>query len=759
MQELPDLRIFILGIALWLGSASYSFWNFYSFLLIGLLAVFFYWKLRSFALMLVVCLLLGSGGVALREVALSQNVVSHLARNHAKVEILGSVTSDPVIGHSKVIGSHILSPSTSFLVRSISITSGLEKYSTRIPIRVFTRNNHSFVPGEVIDLSGTLSLSKDRKVAANLQSNGQVLRVRQAPWYQSLAGSIRSNFRKVDQRLVGDSGALIPGLVIGDTSLENQDFANQMKRVGLTHLTAVSGENFAIVAGFLLWLMQWILSSYRKRLIVTGIFLAGFIILVRPSPSVLRASVMTAALLMARARGERSSPIASLGLAIGLLLLFDPFQSVDPGFALSVAATAGILILAPKLEAKFELGRWGAMLAIPIAATIFCTPIIIGMTGQVSLISIPANLLVGAVVGPITIIGFVAALISGFLPGIAFLLLKVVNPISEWVVLIARYLSKFPVLQIPKSLLGAGFFLLVVLLFRRSRKILLILVLTLSVTFYAIHAFTWPIKDWIFANCDVGQGDGAAINLGDGKAIVLDTGPDPTLMDRCLKNLGITSIPLLVLTHFHADHVMGLSGAMHNRKVGQVWVSNLNEPFIEYQMTKKLLSGLPTEVVHQGEAVEFATTKRRIRIQVLWPLETVQKFSALPGDGSTINNASIALLITINNFTIFAGGDIEPEAQQAVLESGLVKKVDVLKVSHHGSAYQYLPLLDALAPRIAVISVGTGNSYGHPSPQTISALRARGIVVLRTDTDGAVAIDPSFRIRTKKRDWWQISWG
>ena len=181
MQELPDLRIFILGLALWLGSASYSLWNFYSFLLIGLLAAFFYWKLRSFALVLVVSLLLGSGGVALREVALSQNVVSHLARNHAKVEILGSVTSDPVIGHSKVIGSHILSPSTSFLVRSISITSGLEKYSTRIPIRVFTRNNHSFVPGEVIDLSGTLSLSKDRKVAANLQSNGQVLRVRQAP--------------------------------------------------------------------------------------------------------------------------------------------------------------------------------------------------------------------------------------------------------------------------------------------------------------------------------------------------------------------------------------------------------------------------------------------------------------------------------------------------------------------------------------------------------------------------------------------------
>ena len=158
-------------------------------------------------------------------------------------------------------------------------------------------------------------------------------------------------------------------------------------------------------------------------------------------------------------------------------------------------------------------------------------------------------------------------------------------------------------------------------------------------------------------------------------------------------------------------------------------------------------------------SVDFDAPGEHIHILVLWPLESVTKFAALPGDGSTINNASIALTITINNFRIFAGGDIEPEAQQAVLESGLVSKVDLLKVSHHGSAYQYLPLMDALSPRLAVISVGKGNSYGHPSPQTISTLRSRGIVVLRTDVDGAVAIDPALRIRTRKREWWQISWG
>ncbi|MEI6649628.1 MAG: ComEC/Rec2 family competence protein, partial [Actinomycetes bacterium] len=679
--------------------------------------------------------------------------------NHLKVDVVASVRTDPVLGQSRVIGSHILAPTKSFLIRTISIDSDGLRYSTRIPMRVFTRSKTPLLPGEVIALSGALSLSKDRKFAANLQSNGQIQLIRAAPWYQQLAGSIRRHFREVNKRLTGDSGALIPGLVIGDTSLENQGFVSQMKRVGLTHLTAVSGENFAIVAGFLLWVMQWLVRSYRKRIIVTGIFLAGFIVLVRPSPSVLRASVMTAVLLIARSRGERSSPLPALGLAIAVLLLFDPFQSVDPGFALSVSATAGILILAPVIEEKLESRRWVSLLSIPLSATIFCTPIIIGMTGQLSLMSIPANLLVGTVVGPITVVGFVSALIAWPIPGVAFLLVKLINPISEWVVLVARFLSKVPVLVVPKSFMGAGIFLIGLWIFFRKRKAFFVLGLVIALISYSIHAFTWPGRDWVFVNCDVGQGDGAVINLGAGQGIVLDTGPDPTLMDRCLAQLGITKIALLVLTHFHADHVMGLAGVLHGRKVGHVWVSNLNQPLVEYQLTLHLLNGLPLTVVHQGQSVDFDAPGEHIHILVLWPLESVTKFAALPGDGSTINNASIALTITINNFRIFAGGDIEPEAQQAVLESGLVSKVDLLKVSHHGSAYQYLPLMDALSPRLAVISVGKGNSYGHPSPQTISTLRSRGIVVLRTDVDGAVAIDPALRIRTRKREWWQISWG
>jgi competence protein ComEC len=110
-------------------------------------------------------------------------------------------------------------------------------------------------------------------------------------------------------------------------------------------------------------------------------------------------------------------------------------------------------------------------------------------------------------------------------------------------------------------------------------------------------------------------------------------------------------------------------------------------------------------------------------------------------------------------FRLFAGGDVEPGVQELIFQNAGLEKVDVLKVSHHGSAYQYLPLMDLLHPRLALISVGAGNSYGHPSPRTIAALLAVGSQVYRTDRDGALAVSSSFKIRTIKRDWWRISWG
>ena len=235
--------------------------------------------------------------------------------------------------------------------------------------------------------------SREKRSAA-LVFASNIEKLREPKPLFAISQTIRKNFRESSARIGGDAGALIPGLVIGDTANETLVFAGEMKRVGLTHLTAVSGENFAIVASFIGWFLSRIIPKLKVRLVITAIFLVLFVFLVRPSPSVIRAGAMAAISLLSLGKGIRVPPLASIGAAVGLILLIDPWQSIDPGFALSAGATAGIILLAPKLKLPQTI-------AIPVAATIFCTPVIIALSGTLSLVSIPANLLVSPLVAQI----------------------------------------------------------------------------------------------------------------------------------------------------------------------------------------------------------------------------------------------------------------------------------------------------------------------------------------------------------------------
>ena len=618
------------------------------------------------------------------------------------------------------------------------------------------------IPGEKFTVTGVAFPTAERRVAALIATTGNFRKLSQANYLQRVSAKIRDAFRKSAISVGGAGGALIPGLVIGDTSLEEPTFAVNMRRVGLSHLTAVSGANFAIIAAFLLWLSQWVFKRVRSRLILTSLVLIGFIFLVRPSPSVLRASVMSAVILIAKARGIKADSIPSLGLAIAFLILMDPFQAIDPGFALSVAATAGILLLAPKLETylgeKFGHEKFAELIAIPLSATIMCTPVILAISGLFSLVSIPANILAEPVVAPITVIGFIAAIVSPITPGISHLLLVLIKPLAQLIVWISNFASGLPVLILPKSYLGAGIALLVIALVKLRKWFALSLLLVAAILVIALPG-RWPGANWSVANCNVGQGDGLAINLGNHEALVIDVGPDSKLMDKCLKDLRIERIPLLVLSHFHADHVHGLDGVLSGRKVSSVWVSNFDQPKSERDTAVLLMGNIPIHQATTGEVVRFQSAKGQVEIQVLWPSKVQSNFDVLPGDGSAINNSSIALVITVGNLRIFSAGDLEPQAQAAMLALTKIAPVDIYKVSHHGSSFQYLPLLSALHPKIALISVGAGNSYGHPAASTVNALQSIGATVLRTDQDGALSVDGALKIRTKRNDWWNISWG
>ena len=627
--------------------------------------------------------------MSIRVAALESSAIQKY-RNRS-TEVLLQITTDPTRVAPKIMGTAFAPTSFSFIGQAIEVD---QRYRLRIPVRVIasTRSVDGLLPGQTIRVSAKVLASKEKRVAALLIVSHRVDVVTPPSLWAKSLSKIRLGLREATG--TGDAGALIPGMVIGDVSKQSVDFKNDMRRSGLTHLVAVSGANFAIVSSFVLWGMQFIFRRMNYRLIATAISLTAFISLVRPSPSVLRAAAMAAVLLFAHGTRKGQDSLPALGFAIAAVVIADPFQARDPGFALSVLATAGLLLFAPKIKPQF--------LAPPIAAMAFCAPVIVAISGYISPMSIVANLLAAPAVTPITIVGFIAALISPVAQPISYLLIFLVKPFAAWIAWVARWSAQFPVLTLKTGLYGFICVALIIaaIYFGRKKFIAVFLVVIIAISWLQ----RFPAGDWQVANCDIGQGDSMVINLHHHRAIVIDVGPDPQSEDRCLHQLGIKEIPLLILTHIHADHVGGLSGAKKHRKIGATWFGN----------------------IHAGAHAHIED----IDIDVLWPLAT--DFDGNP------NNASIAAIIRSPDFTLFAAGDIEPPVQAQLISR--IGKVDIYKVAHHGSRYQDRTLMRELSPAIAVISVGKGNSYGHPAASTVSALTSLGAKVLRTDVDGAVAI-------------------
>ena len=692
--------------------------------------------------------------MSLRQQSLENSAIRQF--NGSSIDLIAQVVTDPTKSARKVYGSTFAPQNYTFLARAIHVEGELGKFDLRIPIRIITQDSHSYslLPGQSFSARARVIRSDEARVAVLALLEGDITVLTPASRVARTLGSIRTGLREISGD--GDSGALIPGMVLGDTSKQSAQFKESMKRSGLTHLVAVSGANFAIVSGFVLWLMQFLVRKLRWRLGATALTLIAFIALVRPSPSVLRAAAMAAVLLLAQGSGRARDSLPALGFAMGAVVIADPWQSRDAGFALSVMATAGLLLFAPKIVTFFTRyvpKLFAEALAPPIAATLFCSPILVALSGYISPISVVANLLAAPVVAPITILGFIAALLAPIVPFVSGILISIIRYPAAFIGAVAEWASHFPVLSLGVGMQGFIRIILIIAIAISMRiflqpifrkVILFFLILLLAMTW--IHRF--PSGDWQVAQCDVGQGDSLVLNLGSRRAIVIDVGPDSAAEDRCLRQLGIEEISLLILTHFHADHVQGLEGAMNGRKIDQVWVSTNSQPLSESTRVDELIGDIPKITVHQGMRTVI---QGDISISILWPEISMRAFDSLPGDGSAINNSSIALLVETPHYSLFAAGDIEPPVQIQI--APLLRPVDIYKVSHHGSKYQDETLMKILKPQVAIISVGAGNSYGHPALSTMAALRQGGARVVRTDRDGAIALtarEHKISIRTSK---------
>jgi competence protein ComEC len=248
----------------------------------------------------------------------------------------------------------------------------------------------------------------------------------------------------------------------------------------------------------------------------------------------------------------------------------------------------------------------------------------------------------------------------------------------------------------------------------------------------------------VLVACDVGQGDGLAVRTGRRTAIVVDSGPDPAPMRGCLDRLGITEVPLLIITHFHADHVAGLVGVLQHRRVGQMWVSPLASPATLAAVLRRQAQqrGIPVGAPSAGTRASVGDAV----LLVLGPVdhyvatEPNASFTPEEGESSKENDSSLVIMVELAGLRLLLTGDVEPPGQQAILNTGADLRADVLKIPHHGSARQDPEFIAATHARVAIASAGVDNDYGHPAPRTVQLVRSLGMTLLRTDQNGSVAV-------------------
>jgi competence protein ComEC len=338
--------------------------------------------------------------------------LARLAERRAEVDVVARLVRDPVPTTTQAGARLTITDAT---VTSI-LDGGWHRGGGPVLVLSYGSGWDGLLPGQRVEVVGRLAPPRrGDDVAAVLDARAPPVLIGHPPLWQRAAGRIRAGLRSACRGLPPDLRGLVPGLVDGDVSAEPSTLTTDMRTTGLTHLQAVSGENVSLVLGVVLALARRIGLRRRSRIAVSVLALLAFVVLARPSPSVLRAAVMGGVVLLALSLGRRLVPTRALAFAVLVLVAIDPFLARSVGFVLSVAATAAILLIAPswtdRLAARMPRPVATAI-AVPAAAQLACTPILVLVFGQLTPYAIPANLLAAPAVAPATIVGVLAAVVA-----------------------------------------------------------------------------------------------------------------------------------------------------------------------------------------------------------------------------------------------------------------------------------------------------------------------------------------------------------
>jgi competence protein ComEC len=544
--------------------------------------------------------------------------------------------------------------------------------------------------------------------------------------------------------LTGERRAVVAGVVLGEDEGLDAGLQDSFRAAGLYHLLAVSGQNIAyVVVGVLL--LAWTLGLPRWAGEAAAILaVAGYVAAVGWQPSVVRAGVagVLASLAWLAARPRDRWYFLLVGAAV--LLAWSPLSLLDPGFQLSFAAVAAIFVLVPRLGRRLEgyplPRRLAEAVAVSAACGVVTAPILWLHFGAVPVYSVVSNALAEPAVAPLLGLALMAAAVHPVLPAASAALAWLDGWLAAYLAWCARTVGGLPFAQVSSvtavgMLAAAGAVIWVTLRLRAPRGPRL---LALAAT---VLAFTcaWQLRPQARANAppsglritflDVGQGDSALLQA-PGGAVLVDEGPPEAHVARQLHDLGVDRLDAVVLTHPQRDHVGGAADVL-----SRLTVSTIIDPAIPSSSADEAAARAEARarrvrlvVAREGEVFSLG----KLRFRVLWP-DSAGTLGADP------NQYAVVLLASYGQVDALLTADAESDVTLPLDPPA----VEILKVAHHGSDDSGLEeLLERIRPRIAVVSVGRGNDYGHPTPETMGTLRAfPGLAVYRTDEDGRVVVE------------------
>jgi competence protein ComEC len=557
----------------------------------------------------------------------------------------------------------------------------------------------------------------------------------------------------VGRGATGVRRSIVLGVVLGEDEGLPADVQDDFRASGLYHLLAVSGQNVAFLAVGIYglgWLLR--LSRSVRELSVVAV-IALYVLAVGWQPSVVRAGVAggLASLAWLAARPRDRWHLLAVGALV--LMAWMPTALLEPGFQLSFTAVAAIFVAVPRVRNRLDGYPLPAGVADALAVALACglatAPIVLFHFGEAPVYTVVANVVAFAAAPLVLGLGLLAAIADPISPAAAAGLSSLAGWAAAWLELVARVVADLPSAQVGTwpALALALAALVCWLAVRHARRHVRVdrrrlPALSLGAAAIAVVGTAWvaarPAPAWDpppeglrVTFLDVGQGDSVLLETARARVLV-DQGPPEADVAGQLRGMGVRSLSALVLTHPQRDHVGGAADVIRRVRVAQILDPGLaaTGPEHEEALAAARARDVPVRIVRAGTS--FAVG--RLVLRVLWPAD-----AGSPTEDPNLN--PVVLTASYGPMDVFLPAD----AESGVTARLPVPAVEIMKVAHHGSEDPGLPgeLLD-LRPRIAVISCGRDNEYGHPRAETLDALESSpGLAVYRTDEDGRVVVEAS----------------